>query len=106
MVTSRLSDRALPAHLATDFAPDAGRLMLENLPGRDLDISSGAVAVVTGALVENNLTIAVGSVETRIDAGKAISFGPITSTVSTAHGRARSPCTPTARRCGGWATTP
>lgn len=135
MVTSQLSDRALPAHLATDFAPDAGRLMLENLPGRDLDpgelrelvasiaadpdswahlvgfdddervyaslhrdahvdvwllcwtpendtgwhdhdISSGAVAVVTGALVENNLTIEAGSLETRIEAGKAFSFGP------------------------------
>jgi hypothetical protein len=42
----------------------------------DHDISSGAVAVVAGELVENNLTVATGSVETRIHAGQAFSFGP------------------------------
>jgi len=42
----------------------------------DHDISSGAVAVVAGELVENNLTVATGGVETRIGAGKAYSFGP------------------------------
>jgi hypothetical protein len=138
MVTSQLTgtlDRALPAHRAVEFAPDAGRLGLEDLPGRDLDfeelrdlvatiaseperwqhlvafdddervyaslhrdahvdvwllcwtpqndtgwhdhdISSGAVAVVAGELVENNLTVASGGVETRVGAGKAFSFGP------------------------------
>ena len=42
----------------------------------DHDISSGAVAVVAGELVENNLTVAAGGVETRIGAGRAYSFGP------------------------------
>lgn len=42
----------------------------------DHDISSGAVAVVSGELVENNLTIASGGVETRVGTGKAFSFGP------------------------------
>jgi hypothetical protein len=42
----------------------------------DHDISSGAVAVVAGELVENNLTVASGGVETRIGAGRAYSFGP------------------------------
>ncbi|MEO5711629.1 MAG: cysteine dioxygenase family protein [Nocardioidaceae bacterium] len=118
-----------------DFAPEAGRLTLDDLPARDLDfeelrelvstiasdpdawahhiafdadervyaslhrdahvdvwllcwtpendtgwhdhdISSGAVAVVAGELVENNLTVAAGAMETRIGAGKAFSFGP------------------------------
>jgi hypothetical protein len=126
---------ALPAHRSVAFAPDAGRLRLDDLPGRDLDpeelrdlvatvaadpaswahlvgfdddvrvyaslhrdahvdvwllcwtpqndtgwhdhdISSGAVAVVAGALVENNLTVAAGGVETRVGAGRAYSFGP------------------------------
>ncbi len=138
MATSQLSrtdDAALPAHRAVEFAPRAGRVTLENLPGRDLDteelrdlvatlasdpdrwahlvgfdddervyaslhrdahvdvwllcwtpvndtgwhdhdISSGAVAVVAGELVENNLTVTAGDVETRIPAGQAFSFGP------------------------------
>jgi quercetin dioxygenase-like cupin family protein len=42
----------------------------------DHDISSGAVAVVAGELVENNLTVESGDVETRISAGRAFSFGP------------------------------
>lgn len=42
----------------------------------DHDCSSGAVAVVTGELAENNLTIAEGGVETRIPAGTVFSFGP------------------------------
>jgi quercetin dioxygenase-like cupin family protein len=42
----------------------------------DHDISAGAVAVVSGELVENNLSVAAGGVETRIGAGKAFSFGP------------------------------
>ena len=42
----------------------------------DHDISSGAVAVVAGELVENNLTVTAGDVETRIAAGQAFSFGP------------------------------
>lgn len=42
----------------------------------DHDISSGAVAVVSGELVENNLTIAEGARETRVGAGRVFSFGP------------------------------
>jgi hypothetical protein len=42
----------------------------------DHDISSGAVAVVAGELVENNLTVESGDVETRIEAGQAFAFGP------------------------------
>jgi quercetin dioxygenase-like cupin family protein len=135
MATSQLTDVAVPAERAVDFAPEGGRVTLDRLPGRDLDaeelrllvasiasdpdtwahhvafdadervyaslhrdahvdvwllcwtpendtgwhdhdISSGAVAVVTGELVENNLTVSAGGVETRIGAGKAFSFGP------------------------------
>jgi hypothetical protein len=42
----------------------------------DHDVSSGAVAVVSGELAENNLTLAAGDVETRIPAGRAFCFGP------------------------------
>jgi quercetin dioxygenase-like cupin family protein len=42
----------------------------------DHDISSGAVAVVSGELVENNLTIGEGARETRVGAGRVFSFGP------------------------------
>jgi quercetin dioxygenase-like cupin family protein len=42
----------------------------------DHDISSGAVAVVAGELVENNLTVGAGALETRIRAGRAFAFGP------------------------------
>src|SRR4051812_36493087 len=42
----------------------------------DHDVSSGAVAVVSGELAENNLTLTAGDVETRIPAGKAFCFGP------------------------------
>ena len=135
MAASQLTDVAVPAERAVGYAQEAGRITLENLPGRDLDpdelralvasvasdpdawaqhvafdadervyaslhrdahvdvwllcwtpendtgwhdhdISSGAVAVVAGALAENNLTVATGGVETRIGAGRAYSFGP------------------------------
>ena len=42
----------------------------------DHDVSSGAVAVVAGELVENNLTLAHGARETRVPAGRVFSFGP------------------------------
>ena len=42
----------------------------------DHDVSSGAVAVVSGELVENNLTLVHGSRETRVGAGRVFSFGP------------------------------
>jgi hypothetical protein len=42
----------------------------------DHDISSGAVAVVAGELVENNLSISGGAVETRMGAGTSFCFGP------------------------------
>lgn len=41
----------------------------------DHDISSGAVAVVQGALVENNLTLMHGAREIRVEAGQVFSFG-------------------------------
>jgi len=42
----------------------------------DHDVSSGAVAVVQGQLVEHNLAVGAPSFETPIDAGQAFSFGP------------------------------
>jgi quercetin dioxygenase-like cupin family protein len=42
----------------------------------DHDVSSGAVAVVEGELVENNLTLLRGARETRVVAGSVFSFGP------------------------------
>ena len=42
----------------------------------DHDISSGAVAVVAGELVENNLRVGSPGTETRVPAGHAFSFGP------------------------------
>ena len=128
------TDVRLPVHEAVELEPEAGRLRLDNLPGRDLgphelrdlvasiakdtdawahhvgfdddrrvyallhrddhvdvwllcwtpendtgwhdhDVSSGAVAVVAGALVENNLTL-TGGVDARVGAGKAFCFGP------------------------------
>jgi hypothetical protein len=42
----------------------------------DHDISSGAVAVVAGELVENNLRVGSPSLETRVRAGASFSFGP------------------------------
>ena len=41
----------------------------------DHDISSGAVAVVAGELVENNLRVGSPSVESRMPAGSSFSFG-------------------------------
>jgi quercetin dioxygenase-like cupin family protein len=135
MAASQLTDVAVPAERAVDYAQEAGRITLENLPGRDLDpdelralvasvasdpdawaqhvafdadervyaslhrdahvdvwllcwtpendtgwhdhdVSSGAVAVVAGELVENNLTLAHGARETRVPAGRVFSFGP------------------------------
>ncbi|MDX6371370.1 MAG: hypothetical protein QOD98_358, partial [Nocardioidaceae bacterium] len=42
----------------------------------DHDVSSGAVSVVSGELVENNLTLADGARERRVPAGTSFSFGP------------------------------
>ena len=42
----------------------------------DHDVSSGAVAVVEGELVENNLTLLHGARETRVGEGSVFSFGP------------------------------
>lgn len=42
----------------------------------DHDISSGAVAVTQGTLTEHNLAIGTPSIETKIHAGDAYSFGP------------------------------
>ncbi|MDT9592081.1 cysteine dioxygenase family protein [Nocardioides zeae] len=42
----------------------------------DHDVSSGAVAVVDGELVENNLTLLSGARETSVGAGRVFSFGP------------------------------
>ena len=42
----------------------------------DHDISSGAVAVVRGALVEHNLAVGRDTVRTEVRAGESFSFGP------------------------------
>src|SRR3954464_6393396 len=42
----------------------------------DHDVSSGAVSVVSGELVENNLTLTHGARERRVGAGTSFSFGP------------------------------
>ena len=42
----------------------------------DHDISSGAVTVVAGELVENNLTFAEGALELLVEEGTTFSFGP------------------------------
>ncbi|SDS93116.1 Cysteine dioxygenase type I [Nocardioides scoriae] len=42
----------------------------------DHDVSSGAVAVVAGELVENNLTLTHGARETHVPSGSVFSFGP------------------------------
>ena len=42
----------------------------------DHDISSGAVAVVSGALTEHNLRLGDAGVATRVEAGQVFSFGP------------------------------
>ena len=71
----------------------------------DHDTSSGAVSVVSGALVENNLTFTDGVRQRHVGAGSTFSFGPdhIHRLNGAAHTRSR--CTPTARRCGGWVST-
>jgi hypothetical protein len=134
MAPSQLT-AALPAHRAVDFAPEAGRLTLADLPARDLDyeelrelvatiasdpeswahhvgfdddervyaslhrdthvdvwllcwtpvndtgwhdhdVSAGAVAVVVGELLENNLRVGQPAREARIGAGSSFAFGP------------------------------
>ena len=42
----------------------------------DHDVSSGAVAVVSGELVESNLTLLDGAREKRVGAGEVFSFAP------------------------------
>jgi quercetin dioxygenase-like cupin family protein len=42
----------------------------------DHDVSAGAVAVVSGELVESNLTLLHGAQETRVPAGTVFTFGP------------------------------
>ncbi len=42
----------------------------------DHDISSGAVAVLRGALTEHNLAVADGSIRTDVSAGAVFGFGP------------------------------
>jgi Cysteine dioxygenase type I len=42
----------------------------------DHDVSSGAVAVARGALVERNLAMGTDSVETEVPAGSVFAFGP------------------------------
>ena len=42
----------------------------------DHDVSSGAVAVVDGELVEHNLAVGAPSLETNVGAGAVFSFGP------------------------------
>jgi predicted metal-dependent enzyme (double-stranded beta helix superfamily) len=42
----------------------------------DHDISAGAVAVTAGELIEHNLSVGAASLQTRVPAGRAYSFGP------------------------------
>ena len=42
----------------------------------DHDVSSGAVAVARGKLVEHNLAIGTASIETEVEAGDVYGFGP------------------------------
>jgi len=42
----------------------------------DHDVSCGAVSVVSGELVENNLTLTHGARERRVGAGASFAFGP------------------------------
>ena len=42
----------------------------------DHDVSSGAVAVVDGTLVEHNLAVGTDTIETLVDGGSVFSFGP------------------------------
>lgn len=42
----------------------------------DHDVSSGAVAVARGALLERNLSVGSESVDTEVPAGRVFSFGP------------------------------
>ena len=42
----------------------------------DHDISSGAVAVVSGKLVEHNLAVGDETIETFVEGGRVFSFGP------------------------------
>ena len=62
----------------------------------DHDISSGAVAVVRGRLLEHNLAIGVESFETAVDEGQVFSFGP-----DHIHRLTGAPRTPGADQAGG-----
>lgn len=42
----------------------------------DHDVSSGAVAVVEGTLVEHNLAVGSDTIETYVEGGQVFSFGP------------------------------
>lgn len=73
------SDERVYASLHRDAHVDIWLLCWtpENDTGwHDHDVSSGAVAVVEGELVENNLTLLHGARETSVGAGKVFSFGP------------------------------
>ena len=73
------SDNRVYASLHRDAHVDVWLLCWtpENDTGwHDHDVSSGAVAVVEGELVENNLTLVHGARETRVAAGSVFSFGP------------------------------
>ncbi|HEY7815643.1 MAG TPA: cysteine dioxygenase family protein [Nakamurella sp.] len=71
----------------------------------DHDISSGAIAVLRGALTEHNLAVADDSIRTDVAAGEVFGFGPDHIHRLTAGIRAACPCTPTLRHCGGWVST-
>ncbi|MCW2758852.1 MAG: cysteine dioxygenase [Nocardioidaceae bacterium] len=73
------SDERVYASLHRDNHVDVWLLCWtpENDTGwHDHDISSGAVRVVAGELVENNLTLLDGARETRVPAGTTYSFEP------------------------------
>ena len=72
----------------------------------DHDVSSGAVAVVSGELVENNLALGAALAKPGSAPAGSSPSGRTTSTGSTEQCTARSACTPTALPSGGWDSTP
>ena len=73
----------------------------------DHDVSSGAVAVVEGEVIEERLALGGAPRELRHRAGETFDFDAVARAPDAAGQRHARPCrsTPTRRRCGGWAAT-
>ena len=72
----------------------------------DHDSSSGAVAVAEGSVVEHRLAIGRPEIERVARDGESFSFAADHIHRMGAGGPSPPPCTSTARRCGGWVSTP